>query len=117
MFRFARVRIIKGVGLARVHCNTKWKSFNVPKSASEDSINGQNGASPNMSFIRMFHCILLRYTLRCACLQRSVVRVVREKYLNQVCPEDELKFQRFLSELYVFLVDQMHLGLKKVGVA
>lgn len=47
-------------------------------------------------------------------LQRSVVKIVREKYLNQVDPSNEVQFQRFLSELYVFLVDQMHLGLKKV---
>jgi hypothetical protein len=46
-----------------------------------------------------------------------VVRVVREKYLSQICPEDELKFQQFLSELYIFLVDQMHIGIKKVVTA
>ena len=46
--------------------------------------------------------------------QRSVVKVVREKYLNQVTPDDQAKFHKFLSELYVFLVDQMHVGLKKV---
>ena len=47
-------------------------------------------------------------------MQRSVVKVVREKYLNQVSLEDQTQFQRFLSELYVFLVDQMHIGLRKV---
>ena len=42
------------------------------------------------------------------------MKVVREKYLNQVCPEDQDKFQHFLSDLYVFLVDNMHVGLRKV---
>ncbi len=43
-----------------------------------------------------------------------MVKIVREKYLNQVPMEDDVKYQQFLSELYVFLVDQMHIGLRKV---
>ena len=39
------------------------------------------------------------------------MRVVREKYLNHINPDDRAQF---LSELYVFLVDQMHIGLRKV---
>ena len=50
-------------------------------------------------------------------LQRSVVKIVREKFLNEVTPNDEPEFQRFLARLYIFLVDQMHSSFKKVGHA
>ena len=46
--------------------------------------------------------------------QQSVVRIVREKYLNQAKTADKAQLQNFLSELYVFLSDQMHTGLNKV---
>ena len=46
--------------------------------------------------------------------QQSVVRIVREKYLNQAKTADKAQLQNFLSELYVFLSDQMHAGLNKV---
>lgn len=42
------------------------------------------------------------------------MRIVREKYLNQAKTSDKEKLQNFLSELYVFLSDQMHAGLNKV---
>jgi len=43
------------------------------------------------------------------------VKIVREKYLSEIPgAEDRLELQRFLSQLYIFLVDQMHAGLKKV---
>ena len=46
--------------------------------------------------------------------QQAVVRIVREKYLNQAKTSDKAQLQKFLSELYVFLSDQMHTGLNKV---
>jgi len=39
---------------------------------------------------------------------------VREKYLNTTAFTDKEKLQAFLSELYVFLIDQMHVALNKV---
>lgn len=43
------------------------------------------------------------------------MKIVREKYMSQLPgAKDKMEMQRFLSELYVFLVDQMHVGLKKV---
>ncbi|KAJ8044742.1 Cilia- and flagella-associated protein 70 [Holothuria leucospilota] len=47
-------------------------------------------------------------------LKHSVVKIVREKYLKTSTFEDQEELQLFLSELYVFLVDQMHVGLGKV---
>ena len=44
------------------------------------------------------------------------MKIVREKYLSEIPgPDDRQELQEFLSELYVFLVDQMHAGLKKVS--
>ena len=43
-----------------------------------------------------------------------MVRIVHEKYLNQAKTGDKAQLQNFLSELYVFLGDQMHAGLNKV---
>ena len=43
-----------------------------------------------------------------------MVGIVREKYLNQAKTADKAQLQNFLSELYVFLSDQMHAGLNKV---
>ena len=43
------------------------------------------------------------------------MKIVREKYMSEIPgPEDRLQMQQFLSQLYIFLVDQMHAGLKKV---
>lgn len=39
---------------------------------------------------------------------------MREKYLNTTAFVDKEKLQAFLSELYVFLIDQMHAALNKV---
>lgn len=46
--------------------------------------------------------------------QNSVIKIVREKYLNTTAFTDKEKLQAFLSELYVFLIDQMHVALNKV---
>ena len=46
--------------------------------------------------------------------QNSVIKIVREKYLNTTAFVDKEKLQAFLSELYVFLIDQMHAALNKV---
>lgn len=47
--------------------------------------------------------------------QNSVIKIVREKYLNTTAFADKEKLQAFLSELYVFLIDQMHVALNKVS--
>ncbi|XP_050413977.1 cilia- and flagella-associated protein 70 [Patella vulgata] len=44
-------------------------------------------------------------------LKHSVVKIVREKYLKTTIFDDREELQTFLSELYVYLVDQMHLAL------
>lgn len=46
-------------------------------------------------------------------LKNSVIKIVREKYLNTTAFVDQEKLQAFLSELYVFLIDQMHAALNK----
>ncbi|XP_073414691.1 cilia- and flagella-associated protein 70 isoform X2 [Dendrobates tinctorius] len=46
-------------------------------------------------------------------LKHSVVKIVREKYLKTTAFEDRHQLQTFLSELYIYLVDQMHLALNK----
>ncbi|XP_074628391.1 cilia- and flagella-associated protein 70-like isoform X2 [Acropora palmata] len=46
-------------------------------------------------------------------LKNSVIKIVREKYLNTTAFVDKEKLQAFLSELYVFLIDQMHAALNK----
>lgn len=47
--------------------------------------------------------------------QYSVVKIVREKYLKTTAFETKEQLQAFLSELYVYLVDHMHIALNKVG--
>lgn len=47
--------------------------------------------------------------------QYAVVKIVREKYLKTTAFETQEQFQAFLSELYVYLVDQMHIALNQVG--
>ena len=49
-------------------------------------------------------------------LQHAVVKIVREKYLKTTSFESQEELQTFISELYVFLVDQMHVALNQVGV-
>lgn len=49
-------------------------------------------------------------------LQHAVVKIVREKYLKTTAFESQEELQTFISELYVFLVDQMHVALNQVGV-
>ncbi|NWI09356.1 CFA70 protein, partial [Crypturellus soui] len=44
----------------------------------------------------------------------AVVKIVREKYLKTTVFESMEQFQAFLSELYVYLVDQMHVALNQV---
>ena len=62
-------------------------------------------------YIHTCTCAYIEYY---AFLQQAVVRIVREKYLNQANSNDKTQFQNFLSELYVFLSDEMHAGLNKV---
>ncbi|XP_070181886.1 cilia- and flagella-associated protein 70-like isoform X4 [Littorina saxatilis] len=47
-------------------------------------------------------------------LKHSVIKIVREKYLKTTNFDDRQQLQTFLSELYVYLVDQMHQSLNKV---
>ncbi|ELU15780.1 hypothetical protein CAPTEDRAFT_154432 [Capitella teleta] len=47
-------------------------------------------------------------------LKHSVVKIVREKYLKTTSFANKDELQAFLSELYVYLVDQMHVGLNNV---
>lgn len=49
-------------------------------------------------------------------LQHAVVKIVREKYLKTTSFESQEELQTFISELYVFLVDQMHVALNQVGI-
>ncbi|POI31507.1 hypothetical protein CIB84_004742, partial [Bambusicola thoracicus] len=44
----------------------------------------------------------------------AVVKIVREKYLKTTAFETQEQFQAFLSELYVYLVDQMHVALNQL---
>lgn len=46
-------------------------------------------------------------------LKYAVVKIVREKYLKTSAFEDRQELQTFLSELYVYLIDQMHVALGK----
>jgi len=46
--------------------------------------------------------------------QHSVVKIVREKYMKTTAFHDKDELQQFLSELYVYLVDEMHVVLHKV---
>ncbi|XP_063715632.1 cilia- and flagella-associated protein 70-like isoform X3 [Symsagittifera roscoffensis] len=47
-------------------------------------------------------------------LKYSVIKIVREKYLRTTNFDSQAELQKFLSELYVFLIDEMHKGLAKV---
>ncbi|NXX23214.1 CFA70 protein, partial [Podargus strigoides] len=47
-------------------------------------------------------------------LKYAVVKIVREKYLKTTAFESQEQFQAFLSELYVYLVDQMHVALNQL---
>ncbi|XP_005671156.1 cilia- and flagella-associated protein 70 isoform X4 [Sus scrofa] len=63
----------------------------------------------------------LNYELNCSgkCfafkeqLKHAVVKIVREKYLKTTSFENQEELQKFISELYVFLVDQMHVALNQ----
>ncbi|XP_064344134.1 cilia- and flagella-associated protein 70 isoform X5 [Camelus dromedarius] len=46
-------------------------------------------------------------------LKHAVVKIVREKYLKTSSFESQEELQTFISELYVFLVDQMHVALNQ----
>ncbi|KAG8433437.1 hypothetical protein GDO86_017640 [Hymenochirus boettgeri] len=46
-------------------------------------------------------------------LKHAVVKIVREKYLKTTAFGDTQQLQAFLSELYIYLVDQMHVSLNK----
>ncbi|XP_070616887.1 cilia- and flagella-associated protein 70 isoform X3 [Erythrolamprus reginae] len=47
-------------------------------------------------------------------LKHAVVKIVREKYLKTTAFETLDQLQAFLSELYVYLTDQMHVALNQV---
>ncbi|XP_065501244.1 cilia- and flagella-associated protein 70 isoform X3 [Caloenas nicobarica] len=47
-------------------------------------------------------------------LKYAVVKIVREKYLKTTAFETQEQLQAFLSELYVYLVDQMHIALNQL---
>ncbi|RUS91269.1 hypothetical protein EGW08_000981 [Elysia chlorotica] len=47
-------------------------------------------------------------------LKHSVVKIVREKFLRTTGFTDKNELQTFLSELYVYLIDQMHVSLGRV---
>ncbi|XP_050998635.1 cilia- and flagella-associated protein 70 [Acomys russatus] len=46
-------------------------------------------------------------------LKHAVVKIVREKYLKTTAFENQEELQTFISELYVFLIDQMHVALNQ----
>ncbi|NWI55263.1 CFA70 protein, partial [Calyptomena viridis] len=46
-------------------------------------------------------------------LKYPVVKIVREKYLKTTAFETQEQLQAFLSELYVYLVEQMHVALNQ----
>ncbi|NXE01973.1 CFA70 protein, partial [Chaetorhynchus papuensis] len=46
-------------------------------------------------------------------IKHSVVKIVREKYLKTTAFESQQQLQEFLSHLYMYLVDQMHVALNK----
>ncbi|KAM9196977.1 cilia- and flagella-associated protein 70 [Dugong dugon] len=68
------------------------------------------------------HKCQLNYELNCSGkyfafkeqLKHAVVKIVREKYLKTTSFESQEELQTFISELYVFLVDQMHVALNQV---
>ncbi|XP_009885688.1 PREDICTED: tetratricopeptide repeat protein 18 [Charadrius vociferus] len=47
-------------------------------------------------------------------LKYAVVKIVREKYLKTTAFETQEQLQAFLSELYVYLMDQMHVALNQL---
>ncbi|NXN22811.1 CFA70 protein, partial [Nycticryphes semicollaris] len=47
-------------------------------------------------------------------LKYAVVKIVREKYQKTTAFETQKEFQEFLSELYVYLTDQMHVALNQL---
>ncbi|NWT47699.1 CFA70 protein, partial [Chroicocephalus maculipennis] len=47
-------------------------------------------------------------------LKYAVVKIVREKYQKTTAFETQEEFQAFLSELYVYLMDQMHIALNQL---
>ncbi|XP_068924320.1 cilia- and flagella-associated protein 70 [Petaurus breviceps papuanus] len=67
------------------------------------------------------HKCQLNYELNCSGkyfafkeqLKHAVVKIVREKYLKTTAFENQEELQAFISELYVFLVDQMHVTLNQ----
>ena len=46
--------------------------------------------------------------------QNAVIKIVREKYFHTSSFTNQEELQEFLSDLYVFLIDEMHKGLNKV---
>ena len=46
-------------------------------------------------------------------LKHSVIKIVREKFLRTTKFENNDELQTFISQLYVFLLDEMHRSLNK----
>ena len=46
-------------------------------------------------------------------MKNAVIKIVREKYFHTSSFTDQEELQSFLTDLYVFLVDEMHKGLNK----
>ncbi|CAB3976881.1 cilia- and flagella-associated 70-like [Paramuricea clavata] len=46
-------------------------------------------------------------------MKNAVIKIVREKYFHTSSFTDQEELQAFLSDLYVFLIDEMHKGLNK----
>uniref|UniRef100_A0A8C5QWB7 Cilia and flagella associated protein 70 n=1 Tax=Leptobrachium leishanense TaxID=445787 RepID=A0A8C5QWB7_9ANUR len=84
---------------------------------------GQEGQEVDRQTLEEQKC-KLNYELNCTGkyfafkeqLKHSVVKIVREKYLKTTAFQDPEQLQAFLSDLYVYLVDEMHLTLNKPGV-
>ena len=47
-------------------------------------------------------------------LKNSVVKIVREKFLRTSAFTDQMQMEQFLSELYVFLIDELHKTLNEM---
>jgi hypothetical protein len=47
-------------------------------------------------------------------LKNSVIKIVREKFFKTSALSDSEEFQQFISELYVFLVDELHKAINNI---
>lgn len=65
-------------------------------------------ASRTVASLHHFHATVSQYCSVPHC-QQAVVQIVREKYLNKTKFSSKAELHSFLSELYVFLTDQVPL--------